>query len=459
MVAHTSGYEDTTWRSDVQLKAAGAADAVVRLEVLRRGQANTSPVHVDTTVPAGRSLRLADVLDRTFALDGAAALRITVLGGEVVVTSRTFNDAASGTYGQCVPVLAEADAITGGGQGELIQLAQSDTAGTGFRTNIGLLNISALSIEVSIALHRASGELLGTLVVTLQPFELDQIDRVFAGVTGAAVDDGFALVTTSTAGARFLAYASVVDNRSGDAVFMPAQATQASSVSSAVVADHHAADAFAGLTPSDIARARTRFGKIFYGRTSHGSQIVTGLEMLEAGDDAYAMPELAEVSEDLGGSGDLGWASTTRSVLGQTGNGFSMVVWSWCGGLSDNNPSGVHAYLDAMDALERDYPGVVFVYMTGHLDGSGAEGTLRANNELIRSSCRTRGKVLFDFADIESWDPAGVFHPDDDDSCTWCSVWCAAHACPTCADCAHSHCFNCYRKGRAFWWLLATLAR
>jgi hypothetical protein len=135
-----------------------------------------------------------------------------------------------------------------------------------------------------------------------------------------------------------------------------------------------------------------------------------------------------------------------------------MVVWSWCGGLSDNTPEGVQAYLDAMDELERDYPGVVFVYMTGHLDGSGASGTLRANNELIRSSCRTHGKVLFDFADIESWDPDGVFHPDDDDSCHWCSAWCATHVCPSCGDCAHSHCLNCERKGRAFWWLLTTLA-
>jgi len=458
-VAHTGGFEGTTWRSDVQLKATGAGDATVRLEALRRGQANTSPPHVDATVPAGRSLRLADVLDETFALNGAAALRVTVLGGAVVVASRTFNDAASGTYGQYVPALAETAAITAGGQGELVQLAQSSADGTGFRTNIGLLNTTALQIEVSIALYRASGELLGTLTVTLQPFELDQVDKVFAGVTGAVVDDGYAIVTSSTAGARFLAYASVIDNRSGDAVFMPGQLTPAPSASSAVVADHHAADAFSGLAAADIDGARTRFSKIFYGHTSHGSQIVTGLEMLETESAAYAAPDLSEISEDLGGYGDLGWESTTRAVLGQTGNGFSMVVWSWCGGLSDNTPEGVQTYLDAVDELERDYPGVVFVYMTGHLDGSGAEGTLRANNELIRSYCRTNGKVLFDFADIESWDPDGVFHPDDDDSCMWCSTWCASHACPPCGDCAHSHCLNCERKGRAFWWLLATLAR
>ena len=58
VVAHADGFQGTTWRSDVQLKATGPDDATVRLEVLRRGQANTSPPHVDATVPAGRSLRL-----------------------------------------------------------------------------------------------------------------------------------------------------------------------------------------------------------------------------------------------------------------------------------------------------------------------------------------------------------------------------------------------------------------
>jgi hypothetical protein len=37
------------------------------------------------------------------------------------------------------------------------------------------------------------------------------------------VTDGYALVQTLTPGARFFAYASVVDNRSGDPVFIAAQ--------------------------------------------------------------------------------------------------------------------------------------------------------------------------------------------------------------------------------------------
>jgi hypothetical protein len=111
-----------------------------------------------------------------------------------------------------------------------------------------------------------------------------------------------------------------------------------------------------------------------------------------------------------------------------------------------------------MSQLEQDYPQVTFVYMTGHTDGSGIDGNLNQRNNQIRDYCRKNGKVLFDFADIESWDPDGNYYPDTSDDCAWCSNWCASHTCPTCSDCAHSHCFNCYLKGKAFWWMMARLA-
>jgi uncharacterized repeat protein (TIGR01451 family) len=69
--------------------------------------------------------------------------------------------------------------------------------------------------------------------------------------------------------------------------------------------------------------------------------------------------------------------------------------------------------------------------------------------------------ILFDFADIESYDPDGTYYPDTDDSCPWCDDWCAAHPadCAGLPDaCAHSHPFNCLRKGQAFWWMMARLA-
>ena len=219
------------------------------------------------------------------------------------------------------------------------------------------------------------------------------------------------------------------------------------------VADHSVVDDFASIPAWVIDSLQSQY-RIFYGHTSHGSQIMTGLDMVYAEDSAYEEPTFHEISDDLGHTGDLSWVAPTRTWLDANPD-YNMVVWSWCGGCSDNTEAGINIYLDAMAALEVDYPGVIFIYMTGHLDGSGAAGNLYARNNQIRAYCDSNNKFLFDFADIESWDPDGNYYPDETDTCGWCTTWCSTHSCPSCGSCAHSHCFNCYQKGKAFWWLLA----
>ncbi len=230
----------------------------------------------------------------------------------------------------------------------------------------------------------------------------------------------------------------------------------ASSMAAGFTADHHALAEFGSLPLSVIQQAQTQF-RLFYGHTSHGSQIVTGLNLLYGENTAYNLPQMEEYGDDLGAGGDVTWVPITRSHLDQPGNTTNVVIWSWCGGVSDNTEEGINTYLTAMEQLELEYPNVKFIYMTGHLDGSGVAGNLYARNNQIRAWCAAHGKLLFDFADIESYDPSGGYYPDESDACNWCVEWCATHTCPTCGDCAHTECFNCYMKGKVFWWLLAKM--
>jgi len=238
-------------------------------------------------------------------------------------------------------------------------------------------------------------------------------------------------------------------------------------VTDGVTAGHGAAAGFDAVPAVYITQARNRF-RIAYGHTSHGSQVVTGMSMLQSESDVYRYN-----SDGTGGalslhdrmpSGDLGnpdrttWAERTRELLDEAGNDRNMIMWSWCGQVSDAGEGDIDTYLSLMNQLEADYPEVTFIYMTGHLDGSGAQGNLKVRNDQIRAYCQANNKVLFDFADIESWDPAGNNYPDETDECGWCSTWCGSHSCPGCEHCSHSHCYNCYLKGKAFWWLLARLA-
>jgi hypothetical protein len=224
--------------------------------------------------------------------------------------------------------------------------------------------------------------------------------------------------------------------------------------------------------------------KIAYGHSSHGSQIVTGMSALAAADAAYSFNnggtggalDLRDYAfsdaSDLGDPDRTSWATATRNYLNAHPE-VNVVMWSWCGQVSDASASDITTYLNLMNGLENDYPGVKFVYMTGHLDGTGASGNLNQRNEQIRAYCQANNKTLFDFADIESYDPGGATNfmvLNADDGCNysggnWASQWIAAH--PTdplttlaasCGDCAHSERLNCVLKGRATWWLWARLA-
>jgi hypothetical protein len=262
---------------------------------------------------------------------------------------------------------------------------------------------------------------------------------------------------------------------------------------SAVIVDHRHTD-LSRVPGIWLDQARDQL-RLTYGHTSHGSQVVTGLEVMrgEAGSpyyytfsswgydaDVFLNDSGMPGADDLGSPDRTAWATATRALLNRSGGcNRNVVIWSWCG-QADASAADIQLYLDQMNQLESDFPAVRFVYMTGHLVGSGVTGNLNLRNQQIREYCLAHDKVLFDFADIESYDPDGVTNfmaLDANDNCdydsdgngsldrNWAVDWLAGHAGSTlaqlasaCGECAHSQRLNCVLKGRAFWWLLARLA-
>ena len=228
---------------------------------------------------------------------------------------------------------------------------------------------------------------------------------------------------------------------------------------------------------------------IAYGHTSHGSQLTTGMAGLVTWKgDQYAFNtggtggalDLRDYYGDFGGLGvasDLGnpnrtaWEDATRLYLDQN-PAINVIIWSWCGQV-DGTEAEIQHYIDLMEGLEDDYPDVTFVYMTGHTDGAALTGNVPTRNEQIRDYCLANNKVLFDFADIESYDPDGDYFGDKlvNDACdydsngdstrdsNWATIWQNAHPgewynCES----AHSQPLNANLKAYAAWHLWARLA-
>jgi hypothetical protein len=243
-----------------------------------------------------------------------------------------------------------------------------------------------------------------------------------------------------------------------------------------IVADHNCTN-LSSVPASWIENAKGQF-RLSYGHTSHGSQIITGMNVIKDppgslywwdhdGTQGGLSIHDGTPPGDLGNPDYYTWATLTREMLDDPGNDRNVVMWSWCG-QADTTEENIQIYLDLMSALEADYQDVRFIYMTGHLNGTGEEGNLHARNNQIRAHCLANNTVLFDFADIESYDPDGNYFLDlyADDACNysggnWADEWCAAHpGSELCADCscAHSRPLNCNLKARAFWWMIARMA-
>jgi photosystem II stability/assembly factor-like uncharacterized protein len=225
--AHSEGTGGTVWRTDLEVHNPGTAQVPFTLAMLARDQTNTSPAVASFTLDPGKSVRLVDVLHDPAVgfgvASGAATLTVVPVGGSLLATARTYNDQPTGTYGQFIPSQAQAQAISYGHEGRLVMLAQSATAGAGFRTNLGMVNVTDKVVIVEIKLHAADGTQLGTRNYQLRAYEYKQADQIFAAVTSADVGDGYAVLSTPTGGGAFLAYASVIDNRSGDPMYVVAR--------------------------------------------------------------------------------------------------------------------------------------------------------------------------------------------------------------------------------------------
>jgi lysophospholipase L1-like esterase len=216
VVAHNPGGGGTNWRSSVVCLNTSGAQAHLNL-VLTTSAGSWSE---SLTVPAGASEEWEDIVVTLFGQPaaGSTAGALHIASDQPLrITSRTFNQGSAGTYGQYLPALVVDDALTSSDVGYLLNLK-----GIGFRTNAGLVNLGSSSCQVRLSVFNASGATLGSpKTITLDPGRWTQKNDVFAFVGAAPQSLGYATVEVESGACSFWAYASVVDDTTGDATTIP----------------------------------------------------------------------------------------------------------------------------------------------------------------------------------------------------------------------------------------------
>ncbi len=232
VASHTGGANGTNWRSDVSIHNFSTAPLTVEFVLIESGGddfENVEPLilpsgETSVTIPGLGNVRLVDVLG-AIETERAGAL---LVGAErpFAVISRSYNQRSDGTIGQTVPPVQKfLENISGDtDNGAAVAYLPGLISNAEYRTNIGFVaGTTNSAMEVEILLRGASGDALGTRRFKIEAGTFLHLQGSSKGFNSANFDIGSATVRIVSGDGAVVPYASVIDNRTSDAVFVLGQ--------------------------------------------------------------------------------------------------------------------------------------------------------------------------------------------------------------------------------------------
>lgn len=217
VTTQTNGLGGTAWRTELSIFNAGTQGANVTLLFIPAAGMNV--ISRSLFLAPKQSITYGNTLLELFGVPngaGAVGIEATSAGtsAQLRVSSRTYTDGATGTYGQSVPDVAALDKtlyITG---------MQSNAR---FRTNVGLVNRGAMDTSAALTLYDASGTIVGTanVIVPASNFQQAPLTGLFPNLAGLQLDV-LSMKVIASVGDAISAYASVIDNDTQDPVYIQA---------------------------------------------------------------------------------------------------------------------------------------------------------------------------------------------------------------------------------------------
>lgn len=222
-IGHLDGANGAKFRSDLYLLNPSSVARTVTLEARTWDQPIV--MRQPFTLLPGEARVIRDALKTMFGLEGIARLRYSSfdsIGGEGVrVTSRAYNiNEDGGTFGCLVPPF---NAFQSAGPGETLEIL-GVMGGSGFRTNIGLLELSGgggtNQGEARIRIVNESGVQLDAFTVKLALGGATQLNDVFSARN--IPYPAAAMIYVDVVQGLIGAYATLTDNVTNDSTYLGA---------------------------------------------------------------------------------------------------------------------------------------------------------------------------------------------------------------------------------------------
>jgi hypothetical protein len=209
------------WRTDMRLF--NASPAAIEATVQFYPQSDPGNMRTaSVTIQPGEVKVIDSAVGSLFGLDNAVgAFHVTTPQPEALIaTARTYDQQPGGTYGQFIPAMTLENAIgTGDRPLQILQLEQSDA----FRTNLGLAEVSGKSVRAELIATIPDSPVAAVLPIDLKANEFVQISRVLSQMGYANAYNARVAIRVIGGEGRLTAYGSVVDNKTQDPTYVPAQ--------------------------------------------------------------------------------------------------------------------------------------------------------------------------------------------------------------------------------------------
>ena len=208
------------WQTDMRVFNAGGTpeELTLAFHSMNGGEPKTATM----TLQPGEVRQLDKLLASTFGVtqNGGAVHVTTADAARLIATARTYNQTTQGTYGQFISAVTPAEAVGVGSRPlQLLQVEESSR----YRSNIGLAEVTGKPVTVEVSIVPPDAKFTAKVNVELAANEFRQLTSMLTALGLGETYNARVTVRAVAGEGRATAYASVIDAKTNDPTYVPAQ--------------------------------------------------------------------------------------------------------------------------------------------------------------------------------------------------------------------------------------------